>query len=454
MKKHMKLIVALAAVVALSVGLFAGCGGAASDSAGSAAGEAAAGGKTITVAMVNNPITVALSERIDKYEAEGVTVVADVLTEEDLRTKVTNMVSTGDATYDIYMVGGYETVQWKNNGWMLDIKPYMDKAPNADTYDIDDIFPGILGFCQGDNGELFALPFYGESSYVMYNKEMVEKAGITIGDTCTFEDLDEWAAKLTDKKNNVYGFVARGNVGWGSCGAPFTTIVNNFGATFYNDKYEAQFDTPEMRKCFEYYSHMLNDYGPNDFANCSYNDCIQYMTSGQGALYYDATSIGQPIEADGSAMQGNTGYSYIKNTDWIWEWTFAVNPKTSNPQECVDFMMWATSKDYVDMTMKEDPSGALTPNGTRASTFERDDYKDIPYAKPSLDALNAASYSPKNGSPYDQVQFAALPEWQDLGDYCTEQLNAYMTGQQDLDTSIKNCNDYFNQVAKDSGYQQ
>ena len=38
-------------------------------------------------------------------------------------------------------------------------------------------------------------------------------------------------------------------------------------------------------------------------------------------------------------------------------------------------MMWASSKDYVDLTMGLDSTGASTPSGIRTSTYERDDYK-------------------------------------------------------------------------------
>ena len=45
-------------------------------------------------------------------------------------------------------------------------------------YDVDDLLPAIRGGLSAD-GKLYAAPFYGESSMVMYRKDLMEKAGLT-----------------------------------------------------------------------------------------------------------------------------------------------------------------------------------------------------------------------------------------------------------------------------------
>ena len=84
-------------------------------------------------------------------------------------------------------------------------------------------------------------------------------------------------------------------------------------------------------------------------------------------------------------MKNNTGYIVAPNdSGWIWEWSFALNPQSDKGQEVVDYMMWASSKDYVDLTMGLDSTGASTPSGIRTSTYERDDYKGLSYAAATL----------------------------------------------------------------------
>ena len=61
-----------------------------------------------------------------------------------------------------------------------------------------------------------AAPFYGESSMIMYRKDLMEKAGLKMPDK---PDLGlhrrGGADKMTDKANDIYGICLRGKAGWG-----------------------------------------------------------------------------------------------------------------------------------------------------------------------------------------------------------------------------------------------
>lgn len=116
-------------------------------------------------------------------------------------------------------------------------------------------------------------------------------------------------------------------------------------------------------------------------------------------------------------------------------------------------MMWASSKDYVDLTMGLDSTGASTPSGIRTSTYERDDYKGLSYAAATLDAIQGAKFE-LEGNPCKGNQFLAIPEYSELGDYMTEQMAACIVGDIDMDTALNNCNDFFNDVAEEGGYKE
>ena len=132
----------------------------------------------------------------------------------------------------------------------------------------------------------------------------------------------------------------------------------------YDESWNATFNTEEMKSGWETFYNLAVNCGPDDVTNCTYNDCINYMTSGKGAMWYDATSNASNLDTDDSAMKNNTGYIVAPNdSGWIWEWSFALNPQSDKGQEVVDYMMWASSKDYVDLTMGLDSTGASTPSG-------------------------------------------------------------------------------------------
>lgn len=466
----MKKLIALLTAGLLTASVFSGCASGGESSApadsGSSGAESAAsqesqggkeGGATITMAMVNCPVVQKLAELTPEYyKAEGVNIVIDVLEEENLRTKLTNMVATGDNTYDLYMLGAYELSTWIDNGWVANVTPFIESksAEDLEAYDADDFFESMAAVPIGADGNQYAVPFFGESTFIMYNAKMFEDAGITPTATPSWDDIYSWAKTLTDKQNEQYGFVVRGNVGWGASGSVLKTIINSYGAKCYDADWNTGFKTDEMKKAWETYYNLAVDCGPNDVTNCTYNDCISYMTSGKGAMWYDATSNASNLDTEGSEMKDNIGYMIAPNScGWIWEWAFALNPQSPNGQAVVDYMMWASSKDYVDLTMGLDPTGAATPSGVRASTYERDDYKGLSYASKTLEAIGSAKFEIE-GSPVKGNQFLAIPEWSDLGDYMTQQLASYVIGDIDLDTALDNCDQYFADEAAEAGYKE
>ncbi len=427
---------------------------------------AAAPSVTINIALANNPLSQAL-EKIakDKYKADGVTVNIAVLPENDLRQKLTTEASTGGTTYDMFYIGPYEAFNWAKNGWLENLEPYFKALP-ADklaAYDRNDLIKGMTGSLSVD-GEAFALPFYGESSFIMYNKELFAAKNLTMPEEPTWDEIYELAKKVNDPAKGIVGMTMRGAPGWGMSGAPFVTIVNAFGGRFYDMDWKATVDTPEQRGAWQMYKKILREAGQKDILSYTYNEAIALMQSGKAGIYYDATSIAPPLEANGSLVKGKLGYVMAPhqkmktNTSWLWNWAMAINPKsdTDKKKAVFDFILWATSKDYIKMTTELDPTGASTPPASRSSTYSLDAYKNAPYAAATLKALESTDFTKPtlDPVPYVGLQYVAMPEFADWGTKMTEYLAAYVTDKMTLDEAIKKTNDLANQVAKDGGYQK
>lgn len=476
----MKRIISIALVLAMCATLLVGCGGtqapapAASDDkkpAPAASEEkkpapAAASGVTINIALANNPLSQAL-EKIakDKYKADGVTVNIAVLPENDLRQKLTTEASTGGTTYDMFYIGPYEAFNWAKNGWLENLEPYFKALP-ADklaAYDREDLIKGMVGSLSLD-GKSYALPFYGESSFIMYNKELFTAKGLTMPAEPTWDEIYDLAKKVNDPAKGIVGMTMRGAPGWGMSGAPFVTIINAFGGRFYDMKWNATVDTPEQRGAWQMYKKILRDAGQKDILSYTYNECIALMQSGKCGIYYDATSIAPPLEGKGSAVAGKVGYvmpphqKMKTNTAWLWNWAMGLNPKSTDEKKkaTFDFMLWATSKDFIKMTTEVDPTGASTPPASRSSTYKLDAYKNTPYAAMTLKTLESTDFTKPTLEevPYVGLQYVAMPEFADWGTKMTEYLAAYVTDKMTLDEAIKKTNDLANQVAKDGGYQK
>ena len=156
--------------------------------------------KTVTIATVNNPDMIELKKLSPKFEEKNPDIKLNwVIVEENmLRQRVTTDVSTGSGQFDIVFIGLYETPIFAKRGWL---RP-MGNLP-AD-YDLDDVFKSLRDGLSYD-GKLYALPFYGESSMLMYRKDLFDEKGLKMPDQPKYEDIKKFADALTDKAKGIYG---------------------------------------------------------------------------------------------------------------------------------------------------------------------------------------------------------------------------------------------------------
>ena len=126
------------------------------------ASVAAADGHTeLTIAIVNNGHMINMQKVAEAYTADtGVALNWVSLEEGVLREQVTSDTATGGGQYDIINIGMQEAPIWGAAGW---IEPLNFGA----DYDVEDILPAMRAGLSHE-GTLYAAPFYGESSMVMY----------------------------------------------------------------------------------------------------------------------------------------------------------------------------------------------------------------------------------------------------------------------------------------------
>ena len=201
--------------------LTAGCSGAGSTGTGSGGSD----DNTITALMVGNP----QMEDIQKLTADnftkqtGITVKFTILPENELRDKVTQDVANQGGQYDVATVGAYEVPIWAKNGWLQE----LSTRAGADAgYDTGDLLKPMVAALTGADGKMYGAPFYGESSFLMYNKDLFAAKGLTMPEHPTWDQVASYAAKLNDKSKGVAGICLRGLPGWGELFAPLTTVVS------------------------------------------------------------------------------------------------------------------------------------------------------------------------------------------------------------------------------------
>jgi sorbitol/mannitol transport system substrate-binding protein len=412
----------------------------------------------VTIATLNNPDMIELKKLSPAFEKANPDIQLKwvILEENVLRQRATTDITTNSGQFDVMAIGTYEAPQWGKRGWLAP----MTNLP-AD-YDLEDVVKTARDGLSY-NGQLYALPFYVESSMTYYRKDLFEAAGLKMPDQPTYDQIKQFADKLTDKSKGQYGICLRGKAGWGENMAFVSTVVNTFGGRWFDENWKAQLDSPEWHKAVTFYSDLLKNDGPPGASSNGFNENLTLMSSGKCAMWIDATvAAGMLYNKAQSQVADKIGFAAApvavtpKGSHWLWSWSLAI-PKTSKSQDAAKkFVTWATSKDYILLAAK-DEGWASVPPGTRKSTYANPEYKKAaPFGDFVLSAIESAN--PNDSSmkkiPYTGVQFVGIPEFQSFGTVVGQSIAGVVAGQTTVDAALKAGDAAADRAVKQAGYQK
>lgn len=421
-------------------------------SACSSSGGDAGEDVTLTIATVNNPQMQDMEELKSHFEADnpGITVDFVTMEEGDLRAAVTADVASGAGQYDIVTVGAYEVPQWGVQDWLLDLTEPLESDAE---YDVDDILPPLRDALSVD-GRQYAVPFYGESSILMYNKEMFAEAGIEISNNPTWQEVAEYAAELDTDEHA--GICLRGKPGWGDLFAPLTTVVQTFGGNWYDENWDAQVNSPEFVEGVEFYVDLLNEHGQADPVSFSFTECLNLLSSGKVAMWYDASVAASILEdPEASEVAGQMGHTHApvsetEESGWLWSWNLAVPKTTKNAEAATTFVKWATSKEYHQL-VGEELGWTRVPPGARTSTYSIPEYEEAAaaFAPITLEVMESVdpTHPGVDPQPYVGIQYVPIPEFQDVGSQVAQEVADAIAGR----TTVQDALDRGQGIAQTAG---
>ncbi|MCT8161948.1 ABC transporter substrate-binding protein [Pseudoruegeria sp. SHC-113] len=413
----------------------------------------AATAETITIATVNNGDMIRMQGYTDKFtEATGIDVEWVTLEENVLRQRVTTDITTKGGQFDIMTIGMYETPIWGANGWLVALDDLSDE------YDVGDILPAMAGGLSHE-GTLYAAPFYGESSMIMYRTDLMEKAGLEMPEAPTWEFIREAAAAMTDRDADINGICLRGKAGWGEGGAFITAMSNSFGARWFDEDWKAQFDTEAWANTLNFYKGMMDESGPAGYATNGFNENLSLFNQGKCGMWIDATVAASFVTGKDSTVADSVGFALApdtglgKRSNWLWAWALAVPAGTQKEAEAKQFIEWATSKDYIAL-VAENEGWANVPPGARTSLYETPEYQEVPFAKMTLDSILSAD--PNNPTvdpvPYVGIQFAAIPEFAGIATEVSQEFSAAYAGQQTVEEALEKAQAITTEAMEAAGY--
>jgi sorbitol/mannitol transport system substrate-binding protein len=434
-----------AILVAVGAVVLAGCWGGAGDRPPDAGGS-------IDVAIVDTPNTQDLAHLTPSLftASSHITVNYTILDEGTLREVITSGVTAERGQrFDVVMIGPYEAPQFGKDGYIADLTA---RAAADEAYDVDDIVPTVRK-ALSYGGKLYAAPFYGESSFLMYRKDVLAAAGITMPEHPTWDEVARIARRI-DSPNRA-GICLRGKPGWGELGASFTTVLNTFGGTWWSAKPDGSVDRPmvdqpEFRRALEFYVGLVRAAGEPQAARASYNQCLTQYLSGKVAMWYDGTVAAGALEAADSDVKGENGYAAAPvertgSSSWLWSWALAIPTPSLDADLAWRYIAWATGRDYIRQAGERSAGGwASVPPGTRRSTYQITAYQEAAraFAEPTLEAIESAPVdnpgtTKRPGNP--GIQYVGVPQFQEVGNQCTEQFAAVIAGRSSVDSALVLC---------------
>lgn len=446
--------VASRAAIGVAVVSLVGTGLSACSASSGGGGGGGGGNKSLNVLLVNNPQMVALQKVIPQFEkTTGIKVNLTLKPENDLRATAGTEFSQQAGQYDLATLSNFEIPIYAKKGWVADLTKYTtDPKASFDGKDFDqgDILKPMAKSLTVD-GKIYGEPFYGESSFTMYRKDLFKAAGLTMPENPTWQQIAGFAQKL-NKPGKVAGICLRGAVGWGQVMAPLTTVVNTFGGTWFDKNWDAKLNTGGFKKATEFYVNLVQKYGEKGAAQSGFTECDNAMIQGQAAMWYDATSAAGTFSA--SKYANDMGYvaapvDQVKNAGWLYTWAWGVEKASKNQDAAWKFISWASGKGFPAVIGAGSGTGmgwANVPAGARASLYDNPEYLKVAstFAKPTLAAINAAVPDGSNRPthpPVPGIQFVGVAQFTDFGQTVSQQISNAIAGsttvQAALDASQK-----------------
>jgi sorbitol/mannitol transport system substrate-binding protein len=441
---------------------------AASASAPAAASSGAASGATytgppvtITVAVTANPLMTTIEKLTPAgFQASHPNIKVKFVTydENTERANVEKDVAAGGGQYDVVMIGPNDIASWAKNGWIKDLTADAASDP---SYDVGDLLKPISSALSSD-GKLYAVPFYGESSFMMYNKKMFAAAGVTMPANPTWAQIATLADKLNDPSKGVAGICLRGLTGWGDNLAALDTVVNTMGGQWFDTSWTAHLTDPAFEAAVNFYVNLIKKDGEKGAGNDSFNECLNILEQGKAAMWYDATVAAATVDATGSPIVGNVGFApapvdKTASSGWLWSWALALEGSSKNQQAAWAFMDWATSKSYIAYDAAQNGWAAVPP-GTRTSTYQNPSYQAAAkdFAALTLSQINSVNVTQPGVAPQPVpgVQYVGIPEFEDFGQKVSAEITAAIDGQESVSSALSKSQSIAQQAVIAAGYKK
>lgn len=412
-------------------------------------------GEELVITTVNNGHMINLQKLSSEFERLHPDIDLKWVTLEEglLRHQVSRDVATKAGQFDVMTIGAYEAPIWGQKGWLRSITP-------GPSYDVADLLPSIRQSLSV-NGQLYALPFYGESSMTMVRTDLLKATGIQLGPKPSWEQIRHAAERLHAPDKGIYGICLRGKPGWGENMALVSTMVNTFGGQWFNMDWKPQLRTPAWHRAVSLYVDLLKRTGPPGALANGYNENLALFMAGRCAIWVDATVAGAFVNQAGlSKVAGKVGFLPApigvtpKGAHWLWTWALAIPASSTKARSAQAFIEWATSRAYIQLVAERE-GWASVPSGTRESTYAQPAFR-MANAHADIERTAIATADPQDAtlpkSPYTGIQWASIPAFQAIGTAVGQQIGRLLQEQVSVSEVLDRSQQISERKMREAGY--
>lgn len=374
MKRSWKSMLALMVAMVLVLGA---CGGGNSNGGASSAGasEGASGGAsdkpyagvTISALLEGHSTSEALQQMLPEFEeATGIKVELEIIPYSDLTSKALINFGSKTGRYDIVMDDAVKGVGYANAGYIEPLDAYMSNSELNQYFDQSDLVPKYFDAMKID-GAQYGMPVYGESTFLMYRKDLFEEYGIKVPET--MDELKEAAKTVYEKSNGqTAGITLRGEQGIQNAYV-WSAFLWGFGGQWLDEEGKSAINSPEAVQALEFYADLLKQYGPQGVANFGWQENRLLFQQGQAAMTIDATVNGAYNEDENeSSIVGKVGYAPVPVQSGNLKGgasSLAVHgmflaKDSENKEAAWLFMSWATAKEQQIKSFEIAPNAGVS----------------------------------------------------------------------------------------------
>jgi multiple sugar transport system substrate-binding protein len=315
------------------------------------------GGRQLTLAVNSGVEGDALKQAARDYETlTGVHVNIAEFPYDNLFEKELIDLTAATGAYDLIMLDDPWFPRFASEQLLTGLSPLYQRQRRSGPD--EDFVHSSIALCKHpyESGELYALPYVGNSQLFFYRKDLLQKHNLS--EPATWDDVLA-AAKTIDERERsgapgggrVFGYVmraARGN----SAVADFMPIFWSFGAEMFDAAGKPTLNSPEGVSALRFMLE-LGKYAPPGYASFNASEVSAHLLQGTAAMSINwpawISAFNDPARSKvlGKMTFGTLPGAKAEGRAEIGNWLIGIPRGARNTDAAFEFLLWATAADQM-----------------------------------------------------------------------------------------------------------